>query len=156
MAPRNICGSTASFFSKVNDALPNRDFCPLFKGVNLRLPHTPLQKQVLYVQQARNLHISTQLLKGNGGESHRIGVRWSNFINNIRMFGKGVKTLYKNIKVMTEYQTKHGRLKINNVAPSITEDGQTDILYSRKEIQFIYRVSSYHIPTFLSYINKVI
>lgn len=56
------------------------------------------------------------------------------------MFTAGVKSLYRDVKLMNEYKAKHGKLVIQKTAPIMDSDGKTDFLYSREELQHVYRV----------------
>ena len=73
-------------------------------------------------------------------EEKKIHSMWRKFATLIQNFTAGVKTLYSEVKLMSEYKQKHGNLVIRKSAPVVTEGDKTDLLYSRKELQFMYRV----------------
>ena len=132
------CSNSApAHLSLVGDTVQNIHL-PVLQRVNLKLYPVPYPKQLLCVRHTASLHTSTLLLKENEKEPR--GGAWSDFLNNVRMFAGGVKMLYQDMKLIYEYQAKHGGLKIKTVAPSMSEDGKTDILYSREELQFVYKV----------------
>ena len=69
---------------------------------------------------------------------------WEKFATKIRAFGAGVKALYKDLKQINEYRVKYGgHLEISKTAPELTESGKVNLLYPRKELQFVYRVNFY-------------
>lgn len=67
-------------------------------------------------------------------------ISWKEFALSVRSFGGGVKALYRDMQLMRDCMYRHGSLKIKKSAPSSTGDGKTTLLYSRKELQFMYRV----------------
>ncbi len=76
----------------------------------------------------------------SSGNDRKIYVLWAKFATLIQNFTAGVKSLYSDVKLMSEYKQRHGNLQIQKSAPSMTEDGKMDLLYSREELQFMYRV----------------
>lgn len=87
----------------------------------------------------RHFHTSPSLAS-NQKEERRIYVLWAKFATLIRNFTAGVKSLYSDVKLMSDYKVKYGNLVIQTSAPNPTGNGKTDLLYSRKELQFMYRV----------------
>lgn len=140
----SIYGSSSAPFAfpRCGDTFPNTSpFClPSLQRVNRRLSPRPFPKQLMYAHHTENLHTSTPLLKDNEKEPHNPQTIWSNVISNARMFWSGVKALYHDMRLVYKYQAKNGRLKITAVAPRVNEKGKTDIVYSRDEMQFVYRV----------------
>lgn len=48
--------------------------------------------------------------------------------------------MYYDMKLMREYISQYGGLKIDKSAPKMLDDGKTTLLYPRMELQFMYRV----------------
>lgn len=138
--PWRCYGSIAPRFSHGGHTLPNICPCclPVNQSVNKNSATKP--KHLLYPQWNAGLHTSALHLQENEKEPRRISVWWTKFANNVRMFAVGTKNIYHDAKLMNEYRRKHGKLKLTETAPRVTDNGKTTILYSRKELQFSYRV----------------
>lgn len=65
---------------------------------------------------------------------------WGRFATKVRMFAAGVRALYGDLKLANEYRAKYGKLVIRKRAPTVTDGTRTDVLYSRKELQFVHTV----------------
>lgn len=90
-------------------------------GIRPSLPHS---------HPARSLHTSMPS-----------AVSWREFVLTVQTFGKGVKTIYNDMKLMKQYISEYGGLKIEKSAPARAGDvGKTTLIYPRKEMQFMYRV----------------
>ena len=87
---------------------------------------------------------TTANLNAQEKEERKIYSLWSSFARGVQLLTTGVKALYKDIKQIQDYRTNRGRkLVIGGAAPQLIEGGKTDMLYSREEVQFIYRVCVY-------------
>lgn len=86
------------------------------------------------------LHTTASLNADENKQRRAYAVLWEKFATKIRMFTAGVKALYSDMKMAKELREKHGKLVISKKAPNVIEGVQTDMLYSRKELQFVYRV----------------
>lgn len=64
---------------------------------------------------------------------------WREFVLTVQLFGSGVKAMYNDMKLMKQYISQYGGLKIDKLAPTLISDGKTTLMYPRKELQFMYR-----------------
>ena len=85
------------------------------------------------------LHTSARL-NADENQQRKVNTAWSKFAAKIRMFTAGVKALYSDVKLANEYRVKYGKLIICKHAPNVLDGTQTDILYSRKQLQFVHKV----------------
>ena len=94
--------------------------------------------------QRPSLSISHPTLGGSRASLHTSAPRtlsWREFVLTVQTFGTGVKTMYNDMKLMKQYISQYGGLKIEKSAPTwINDKGKTTLMYPRKEMQFMYRV----------------
>lgn len=67
-------------------------------------------------------------------------VSWREFVLTVQVFGRGVKAMYNDMKLMKQCITQYGGLNIDKVAPTLISEGKTTLMYPREELQFMYRV----------------
>ena len=91
----------------------------------------------LYQSPVRHFH-TTKNLSATAREKEKLSIQ---FTKVVQLLTKGLKAVYDDLKQLWRYRTKYGRgLTIQRTAPLPTEEQKTDLLYTREEVQFIYRV----------------
>lgn len=95
-------------------------------------------------QHCRGLHRRPSLVHHGRTRSLHTSIpralSWREFVLTVQLFGSGVKAMYNDMKLMKQYISQYGGLKIDKLAPTLISDGKTTLMYPRKELQFMYRV----------------
>ena len=91
------------------------------------------------VHQFRCLSSSSQQ-NGPPNQQKLIVRMWTKLATTVRAFMAGTKLLYSDVKLMYELRSKKGKLVISTQIPRETSPGRLDYKFTRKEIQFLYKV----------------